>query len=204
MYQLEPASPTLPIKTWSKDLEKLYKLSASINHSLLDKIIQLSKVCTCSNAHELNECNRPNVHVLNESKRTRTLGEALHMSCKEGLLNVVKYLVEHIGADINYKYEETFTPLLSACKYERLDVVKYLLNNPSVDVSLTGTYQRTPLLSACFDAKTAVSTCLLLNAMNDLKVNVSDELSNTALHYAIARSKDEGYTQLHKPVSEVI
>ena len=50
----------------------------------------------------------------------------LYIACKNGNINVVKYLVEN-GADINKKNKDKWTPLFIACYKEHIPIVKYLV-----------------------------------------------------------------------------
>ena len=58
------------------------------------------------------------------------LSEALMWSCYEGHLNLVKWLVEHSAADVNYNSIEVwwkFIPLTAACHDDHLHIVKFLV-----------------------------------------------------------------------------
>ena len=139
------------------------------------------------------------------------LSETLIYSCHEGHLDVVKWMVEHTAADVNYTavIRETFpwgeeadgyyTPLTAACTYKHLDVLKYLVKTSRVNVNLpeNSEWGPTPLIRACFSYSMSLSM-YLLSEVSDLDVNIADNRGFTALHYAVSCSKDGGDTQLHE------
>ena len=145
------------------------------------------------------------------SDDVKLLSETLIESCLEGHLDVVKWMVEHTAADVNYTavIRETFTwgeevdvyytPLTAACQYKYLDVLKYLVKTSRVDVNLpeNSEWGHTPLIRACFSYSMSLSM-YLLNEVSDLDVNIADNKGFTALHFAVSCSKDIGYTQLHE------
>ena len=137
------------------------------------------------------------------------LSDTLILSCKEGHLDVVKWMVEHTTADINYfgvirvtnalKEERNlhYSPMMAACYWKHLDIVKYLVKTSRVNVNLADIQDGyTPLLEACASSCLPVSMFLLYEVTN-LDVNITDRRSNNALHFAVSSSKDHGYTQLH-------
>ena len=126
------------------------------------------------------------------------LSEALIWSCYWGSLNKVKWLMEHIAADINYKSKEWpfNTPLTAACINDHLDIVKYLVETCHADFNLPDGQGYTPLTWVCRYVSMSVSMYLLCE-VSDLNVNIADSNGNTALHWAVWFSKDSR-TQLHK------
>ena len=157
------------------------------------------------------------------SDDVKLLSETLIRSCVRGHLDVVKWMVEHTAADVNYtaKIRRTFTwgeevdlyftPLTAACRNEHLDVLKYLVKTSRVDVNLpeNSDWGRTPLIKACVSelgltpliracAYYSMSESMyLLSEVSDLDVNIANNNGFTALHFAVSCSKDYGYTQLH-------
>ena len=131
-------------------------------------------------------------------------------SCCEGHLEVVKWIVRYISADINYsgvirrvtqwgeEVDYCYTPLTAACDFDHLDVVKYLLDTTRADVNLPDrNWGLTPLIAACSNYSFSVSM-YLLSEVRDLNVNTADNYGYTALHFAVTSSKDDGYTKLHE------
>ena len=124
-----------------------------------------------------------------------TLNEALRDSCYDGHLDVLKWLMEHTAADVNYN-RGRWTPLTAASYYGHLDIVKYLVENCHADVNLPDSDGDIPLTMACRFVNISVSMYFLLE-VSDLDVNITDINSDTALHLAVWRSKDYN-TQIHK------
>ena len=133
------------------------------------------------------------------SNDVEVLSEALRWSCIEGHLDVVKWLVGHTAADVNYNKEVLWwTPLTAACARDHLDIVKYLVETCHADVNLPDSEGYTSLTTACRYVSMSVSIYLLCE-VSDLDVNIADRRDgNTALHLAVWCSEGyEGYTQLH-------
>ena len=127
----------------------------------------------------------------------KVLSQALIESCYWGRLDVVKWLERYTAADVNYNKELLWTPLTAACVNDHLDIVKYLVETCHADVNLPDSFGNISLTCACRYVSVSLSMYLLCEA-SDLDVNIADRYGNTALHLAVWRSKDEGYTQLHK------
>ena len=127
----------------------------------------------------------------------KVLSQALIRSCREGHLDVVKWLCEHTVADVNYTNMEVwlkYTPLTAACARNHWDVVKYLVKRRHAIVNSHDSYGFKPLTLVCYHASMSMSMYLLREVSN-LDVNIADNAGNTALHLAVWRSKDN-YTDL--------
>ena len=138
----------------------------------------------------------------------KLLSETLIQSCRRGHLHVVKWIVLHTAADVNFSgvirgnmtwREEIhgyYTSLTAACNYKRLDIVKYLVETCHANVHLPDNQLGyTPLIAACVTG--GVSEAMyLLNGISDLDVNIADKHGYTALHFAVS-SKRNSRTQLH-------
>ena len=75
-----------------------------------------------------------NVNLVDDedpSKRT-----ALHSAASRGHLEVVKYLLEKGGAEVNEKTNDGWTTLHYAARYGHLEVVKYLLEKGGTEVNV--------------------------------------------------------------------
>ena len=144
------------------------------------------------------------------SDDVKLLSETSIESCVRGHLDVVKWMVEHTAADVNYtavikekftweeEVDNYYTPLTAACQYKHLDVLKYLVKTSRADVNLpdNSKWGYTPLIAACACYSMSESM-YLLSEVSDLDVNIADKNGFTALHYAVSSSKDDGDTQLH-------
>ena len=130
------------------------------------------------------------------SNDVKLLSWALIESCDNGHLGVVKWLVGHTAADVNYNKILWWTPLTIACARDHLDIVKYLVETCHADVNLPDSEGYTSLTAACDRVSMSVSMYLLCE-VSDLDVNIAHSDGNTALHLAVWCSKDS-YTQLHK------
>ena len=139
----------------------------------------------------------------------KVLSEALILSCSEGHLDVVKWLVEHTAADVNHM--QGWTPLTAACSKDCLDIVKYLVETRLANVNLTDGFGYTPLTFVCRNHISIPVLTFLLSEVSDLDVNIAasgNNKSETALHMAIWHNKG-GVTPLHlacdkNDVSEVL
>ena len=69
-------------------------------------------------------------------------------SCWSGHQDVVKWLVEHTAADVNYN-KDRLTPRTAAFYYDHLDIVKYILETSYADVNLPNKSGDTSLTWAC-------------------------------------------------------
>ena len=130
------------------------------------------------------------------SNDVEELSEALIGSCGyQGYLDVVKWLVEHTAADVNYN-KGMWTPLTAASVHGHLDIVKYLVETCRADVNLPDSNGDTSLTRACYSVKMSVSM-YLLSEVNDSDVNIADNDGNSALHLAVWCSKPS-CMQLHE------
>ena len=107
--------------------------------------------------------------------------KALIDSCRRGLLDVVKWLVRHTTADINYINSEGWlnTPLITACYNDHLDIVKYLVETCHADVNLPDNLGDTSLTWVCRFGNLSVSM-YLLTEVSDLDVNIANKRGNTS------------------------
>ena len=162
--------------------------------------------------NEVASCNSQLEYVIKLSTQFRDdvklLNEILIESCCDGHLDVVKWMVEHTAADVNYtgvikiimtwgeEIDDYHTPLTAACYYKHMDVVRYLLEMSRVDVNLSDSKRGyTPLIRACLNASISVS--MFLCEVNNIDVNIANRHGHTALHFAVSSGKDLGRTQLH-------
>jgi len=103
---------------------------------------------------------------------------ALHLAARYGNIAVMKYLVNHCGADVNAADHLNSTPLRDATKTGQSDAAEWLRNNGATAISND---QREDLLHAAA-AGNADTVLALLAAGVD--ATVSDYDGRTALHLA--------------------
>ena len=73
----------------------------------------------------------------------------LHLACRNGWLDYVKFLLEEIGFDAEVKDCGLQTPLHYACRYGHLDIVQYLMTVHNCDFAVATRDHWTPLHYAC-------------------------------------------------------
>ena len=73
----------------------------------------------------------------------------LHIACRYGHLDIVKFLVSVSSVDVNSKDSDGYTPLHTACRYSHLDIVECLLTSTLADVNSKNCNGYTPLHTAC-------------------------------------------------------
>eukprot|EP00035_Acanthoeca_spectabilis_P015729 m.316214 g.316214 ORF g.316214 m.316214 type:complete len:1171 (+) comp16421_c1_seq1:438-3950(+) len=61
---------------------------------------------------------------------------ALHQACRDGRLDIAKFLVEEGTASVNLKTARGFTPLHIACSAMDVDMMEYLVNEAHADVNV--------------------------------------------------------------------
>ncbi len=127
----------------------------------------------------------------------------------DGLLNIVKYLVEN-GADVNAFDNLIFTPLMYASYRGHLDIVKYLVEN-GADVNAVDYSNQTILMRACSPGHLDIVKYLIEKGAD---INVKDKKGRSALdkalenkHYNIVKyfknlGVNESVRDLMKPKTE--
>jgi ankyrin repeat protein len=112
--------------------------------------------------------------------------ECCFNAVKEGLLELVKFLVEN-GADVNAKYKDNNTALLLACKKSHFDIVKYLVENGAA-VNANDSRSSTPLILASKNGNFEIVKFLVENGAD---VNAKYKADHTALVLASKNSHFE-------------
>ncbi|CAJ0930094.1 unnamed protein product, partial [Mesorhabditis belari] len=98
-----------------------------------------------------------------------------------GFLDVVRYLVEEAGADLNQTTRTNSTPLRGACYDGHLEIVKYLVEH-GADIECANRHGHTPLMIAAYRQKQEVVEYLLAKGANPREAS---RKGNTALHDAV-------------------
>ena len=106
----------------------------------------------------------------------------LHQVAVSGDLDIVQYLVNEVGCDVNGLDSEAYTPLHRAIEYGHLPIVQYLLSHPQCNCETRsnncGMY---PLHHAA-----RLGYLEIVNALvaGDCDINVSDDKGYTPIHNA--------------------
>ena len=106
----------------------------------------------------------------------------LHIACRYGHLDIVKFLVSVSSVDVNSKDSDGYTPLHTACRYSHLDIVECLLTSTLADVNSKNSNGYTPLHTACRYNHSDIVECLLSSTLVD--VNIKNNHGDTPLHIA--------------------
>ena len=106
----------------------------------------------------------------------------LHQVARSGDLDIVQYLVNEVGCDVNGLDNEAYTPLHRAIEYGHLPIVQYLLSQPQCNCETRsnncGMY---PLHHAAEFGYLEIVKALV---GKDCDVNIKNENELTPLHYS--------------------
>ena len=109
----------------------------------------LRDACRRGMLDRVKQCIQNKVDV---NKTTVMLGfNPLMVAIIAGHLNVIKYLVEEAGSNVNIANNAKASPLFVACLFGRLEIVHYLANRPEMDMFQWTAQGRTPLNRASID-----------------------------------------------------
>jgi ankyrin repeat protein len=114
-------------------------------------------------------------------------------------LELIKYLVS-LGADVNLKDINGYTPLHLAVERDRKDLVEYLLGlgaKPNLKTNLSSS---TPMHLAAESSSPEILAILL---ERDVECDVLDSHDNSPLHLAVSNNKLENVQKLLQACSEV-
>ena len=114
-------------------------------------------------------------------------------------LEAIKYLVS-LGAPVNLKDINGYTPLHIAVERDRLDLVEYLLASGAEPNLKTNLSSLTPLHLAAESASPEILAILL---ERDVECDVLDRHDNSPLHLAVSSNKLENVQKLLQACSEV-
>lgn len=113
----------------------------------------------------------------------------LHYACRQGYINIVRYLLNEKNANVN-RQVDSITPLMEACCYDKknneehqdtVDIVKLLIQKKCV-INISDKYGMTPLMYAC---KYGLHNVIEILLKNFVSLEAKDNYSYTALHYAV-------------------
>jgi hypothetical protein len=114
-------------------------------------------------------------------------------------LEAIKYFVS-LGAPVNLKDINGYTPLHIAVERDRLDLVEYLLVSGAEPKLKTNLTDLTPLHLAAESASPEILAILL---ERDVECDVLDRHDNSPLHLAVSSNKLENVQKLLQACSEV-
>jgi ankyrin repeat protein len=136
-----------------------------------DKIVQ---ACIRGDRAQLRRWARRGIRV--------SSGRPLVQTAAHGNLDVIRYLVNDVGADVNQADDQGFTPLLMAAQNAHLDSMRCLVMELGADVNQTELTGNTPLIIAVLNGHLSVVRCLVDEIGAD--VNLANEGGLTALMVA--------------------
>jgi ankyrin repeat protein len=102
--------------------------------------------------------------------------EPLSTAALYGHLDVARYLIDELGADVNHTTEDGATPLFLAASAGHMGVVLYLAKEHDVDVNQSDNDGRSPLYVAALNGHLDVVCCLVI----ELGANVEQADKNGA------------------------
>uniref|UniRef100_A0A915Q5P9 Sex-determining protein fem-1 n=1 Tax=Setaria digitata TaxID=48799 RepID=A0A915Q5P9_9BILA len=112
---------------------------------------------------------------------------ALWAAAAAGHLEIVRYLVEEIGADINQTTQSNSSPLRGACYDGHYEIVEYLVEK-GADIELANRHGHTPLMIAAFKMRVDIVRFLLEHGADPCRASAK---GNTAMHDAAEAGSDE-------------
>ena len=117
--------------------------------------------------------------------------QPLHTACSfSGNVELVRYLVEEAGCDINAKGENDYTSLHWACEKNQLEIVKFLTSKPECNRESANKFGNLPLHLACgFSGNVELVRYLVEEAGCD--INAKGENDYTSLHWACEKNQLE-------------
>jgi hypothetical protein len=110
--------------------------------------VELVQACIRGDMAQLQRWSRRGIRVLN--------GVPLVRAAEYGKLDVMRFLVSDLGADVNQADDDDWTPLLSAAQEGQLAAAECLLKEFGADVNLPNEMGATPLLIAAQHGHLAV------------------------------------------------
>ena len=111
----------------------------------------------------------------------------LHTACESGNLNMVKWLVTDLGADVNMVDTDGFSPLIIAATSGETEIVKYLVTKTTADIDLLGFDGNSALHRASAEGNLEIVKILVENGSASLSIKT--RRGNTALD--VAKGKDK-------------
>ena len=107
----------------------------------------------------------------------------LTAACLRNDTQLVKYIVQMPGIDVNITDVENRTPLFIACDNGNIDIVRFLINTPRFIVNNSGNSEdHIPLIKAVLKHRRDIVECLL--RVPGIDVNVRGKDGKSALSYA--------------------
>lgn len=130
-------------------------------------MVLLDRLCAACRSGALDAV-RQHAAELEHIDQVNFLGRtALYVACEGGHVPVVRFLVEHAGADVHRCANDGSTPLFAACFYGRLDAVCYLVEGAHADAHRATHRGTTPIAAACGNGHGATVRYLIERAQVD-------------------------------------
>jgi ankyrin repeat protein len=146
--------------------------SSTSNQQPSEKEIIL--LCAQGDLAQLKLCIKRGAQVLS--------GVPLCTAAANGNRNIVRYLIDVHGADINEAVNTGITPLFVAAQNGQLALVRYIVHELGADVNKAEDDGATPLYTAVQEGHLAVAVCLVKELGADVNKAMND--GSTPLHIA--------------------
>jgi ankyrin repeat protein len=150
----------------------------------------LKKLIASRNLEAIKSMIISNPELLNQTD-TRFLGStALHFAAYDGNIDIVKYLIDEKGMDVN-KTNCDCTPLYWAANAGHIDIIRYLILKMTKDaINQADSSGDTALHKAAEKGHIEMAN-LLLDRMSDTAIKQVDKNGDTALHKAAEKGHIE-------------
>ncbi len=157
-----------------------------------------------SEVQRLLETENININYQNDKESGWT---ALHLSCKHGLTDIARVLLQHRNINVDSVNVFGNSPFLIACSNGRTETVKLLIQDSRVDVNKMNNDTHTPLMYSCYWGHLLTVQELIKCAKVDLFVKSTKDITYDDATYklgstALDVAKQKGRTEIVKVLEE--
>ena len=176
--------------------EELYKTSDLFQEKIYAKeLSQLNEELEYAKNY-MDEHDLPYFPPVNE--KPEDFEPDIHKACKDGKLESVQYLIEHMNEDKNKLNRKGEAPIHIACQYCHLPIIRYLIDIQGVDKEFPNERGTTPFSYFCSSEVEANKLPIVSYFINKLKVNFNtiNQAGNNPLIFACYYSNIDIVTYL--------